>query len=940
MLKNSSLLFLLFAFLLQSCSKEISPLVLDKIHQNGWNQRLKQADLLKYEQNYPAARLAFQAILTKSDLTKVEYDYAFNQLIFCELSMNEDSLVNYSLTQYELKNDTSLLNSFNKADFFYNKGLNEYRNGTETANIWFDKALQYYKQEYTENHLKLGYAYTQLAMWHFEYGRSLLVFKNYLNLAQEVFYQNNTKQHIYSYFYLAKAMLFKMERSDNEISENCELGKIRIRKNTNYFDDVLYARILILQNFSYRLTAARKYTSDSINRRLFFQKSEDTINKAILLLNSKKHLRIHEALSNKASVYQNISQFENNNENKSNFWNTIKELESVINSHQKIKFAYPNLIKGYYLYQNEDKQMDMMKYLNLAIKEIEESKWNKTNSIDLVFALFKEHYRKRSDFKKALYTNAQELCFLANIPFDLNAIYSDKVKYGDYYQSIAYKHRGDIYWEYYNSNKKVKNLLMAKFCYEIADTLLFTTTLNNDLDVVLNLQNEIGESLYENVLKVCYELWNKNHNKMIIENAFRYIERQKAFFLTKEIGLEKFTSENKELRNLYVEQEKLRQKSLNFEQLEKIKTKIAEYNNNFKTQNIKLYDSLIIQELPNISNIQKKLDKEEAVLELKSFKNDLYLVLIEKNNVRFIKRNFSIHHQKSMDNIIFNVNSNSFNVRDYNLVYELLFKDIEHLWLKEKKINKLCIIPDKQFNLIPFDALMIKNEEDDKHFLVNYLAISISPSYKVWDINKNFQVSEQPKAVFFSYSERINNPFSLPSSHFELYSLKKFTHDVTIFDKTSCSSGNFLKLVKNYEIVHLSLHAQSNSSKLDSNIVYFSIKDNKLSDPLFSFEVNTIKTKNSLLILSACETAKGNKDFSEGIFSLTRSFYFSGFSNIIASLWKIEDKETSEIINNFYIYLSKKKNVTLALQKAKVTFIKNNPLKRNPYYWASIILNT
>jgi hypothetical protein len=72
--------------------------------------------------------------------------------------------------------------------------------------------------------------------------------------------------------------------------------------------------------------------------------------------------------------------------------------------------------------------------------------------------------------------------------------------------------------------------------------------------------------------------------------------------------------------------------------------------------------------------------------------------------------------------------------------------------------------------------------------------------------------------------------------------------------------------------------------------------------------------------------------------SFARAFLYAGCPSTINTLWKADDKPTSEILKTFYLYLGKGYSKDKALQKAKLDFIRNNPIDRNPAYWSHLIL--
>jgi tetratricopeptide (TPR) repeat protein/CHAT domain-containing protein len=75
-----------------------------------------------------------------------------------------------------------------------------------------------------------------------------------------------------------------------------------------------------------------------------------------------------------------------------------------------------------------------------------------------------------------------------------------------------------------------------------------------------------------------------------------------------------------------------------------------------------------------------------------------------------------------------------------------------------------------------------------------------------------------------------------------------------------------------------------------------------------------------LAVLSACETGLGEVAGGEGVFSLQRAFHLAGARNVVASLWKVDDRTTAALMALFYDKLwSHKKSALVALREAQLT---------------------
>ena len=89
-----------------------------------------------------------------------------------------------------------------------------------------------------------------------------------------------------------------------------------------------------------------------------------------------------------------------------------------------------------------------------------------------------------------------------------------------------------------------------------------------------------------------------------------------------------------------------------------------------------------------------------------------------------------------------------------------------------------------------------------------------------------------------------------------------------------------------------------------------------------------------LVVLSACETALGDLQGSEGVFGLQRAFKIAGVKNMVVSLWQVPDKETVELMTAFYTNLLSGKEVREAFYQAQ----KEMRAKYPPFFWAAFVL--
>ena len=94
----------------------------------------------------------------------------------------------------------------------------------------------------------------------------------------------------------------------------------------------------------------------------------------------------------------------------------------------------------------------------------------------------------------------------------------------------------------------------------------------------------------------------------------------------------------------------------------------------------------------------------------------------------------------------------------------------------------------------------------------------------------------------------------------------------------------------------------------------------------------------SLVVLSACRTGLGEDVRGEGLIGLTRGFMHAGASSVVASLWKVDDEATAELMKYFYTNMLKKGMPPAEALRAAQNTLRQNPQWRSPHYWAGFTL--
>jgi CHAT domain-containing protein len=111
---------------------------------------------------------------------------------------------------------------------------------------------------------------------------------------------------------------------------------------------------------------------------------------------------------------------------------------------------------------------------------------------------------------------------------------------------------------------------------------------------------------------------------------------------------------------------------------------------------------------------------------------------------------------------------------------------------------------------------------------------------------------------------------------------------------------------------------------------------------LTASEVAQLKLNADWVVLSACNTASGEKPGAEALSGLARAFFYAGGRSLLVSNWEIETKSAVALMVGTFAALTADPNLSHgeALQKSMLAMIDNSrhPEWADPKYWAPFIV--
>lgn len=149
-------------------------------------------------------------------------------------------------------------------------------------------------------------------------------------------------------------------------------------------------------------------------------------------------------------------------------------------------------------------------------------------------------------------------------------------------------------------------------------------------------------------------------------------------------------------------------------------------------------------------------------------------------------------------------------------------------------------------------------------------------------------------------------------------------------------------LLGQYRIVHFATHGILNDEYPELSGIVLSLYDDRGRPQEDGFlrlhDIYNLNLPVDLVVLSACRTGLGKNIRGEGLIGLTRGFMYAGASRIVASLWKVDDEATAELMKRFYGYMLKDgRSPAAALRQAQLS-MREQKRWHDPYFWAGFIL--
>jgi len=358
-----------------------------------------------------------------------------------------------------------------------------------------------------------------------------------------------------------------------------------------------------------------------------------------------------------------------------------------------------------------------------------------------------------------------------------------------------------------------------------------------------------------------------------------------------------------------------------------------------------------------LAEVQQLLGPDQSLVEYFVTNDAVYIWVVERDRMKFekveMRRKELVGLVKALRDSIYEVRQQvTFEKASKKLYQELLQKALAHVRGKE-----LIIVPHDVLHYVPFQALI---SDDGKYLIENY-TISYLSSASLLKFTTAKRRAKKGKKVLAMGNPDVGDPrMSLPHAEKEVAGLSKWYAEPTVLLRGEALEGQGKRLSPRHDILHFATHAELREEDPMTSALLLA-RGEEEDGRLEVREVFGMKLNADLVVLSACETALGKLSRGDELVGLTRAFIYAGTPSVVASLWRVEDSSTAELMAAFHRNLQTMTKAE-ALRQAQLAMMKGhepqdqgvnrgrdlttvaqrkpsrNARRGHPFFWAPFVL--
>lgn len=395
------------------------------------------------------------------------------------------------------------------------------------------------------------------------------------------------------------------------------------------------------------------------------------------------------------------------------------------------------------------------------------------------------------------------------------------------------------------------------------------------------------------------------------------------------------------------------------------------------------YDQIKDTTTYSVQQVQESIVEDDQTMLLEYFlaKNASYVWAIKRNDIKVFtlpKADDITEKVRAVYDLLANDKPDSDSDARLNKASTELSQMVLGPLAGQLNAGRLIIVADGALNYIPFQLLPNPDDQTPlvaKYEIVNAPSASIlgqlrqekqqrAPKTKVlaafgdpvfpsnYEQFKNSAAGEMvasnrsPNSRNIDVKADVTDPSTSQSLIFTKFELKKLSDIAgpgSLIATGFKASRSVLETTEfsKYAILHIATHGVLDPENPEKSGFLLSLVDSA-RNPQKGFitmqDVYDLKCPVDLVVLSACRTALGKDVRGEGLIGLTRGFMHAGASSVVASLWKVDDEATSELMKYFYANMLQQGMPPARALRAAQNTLRQNSQWQSPHFWAGFTL--
>lgn len=282
-----------------------------------------------------------------------------------------------------------------------------------------------------------------------------------------------------------------------------------------------------------------------------------------------------------------------------------------------------------------------------------------------------------------------------------------------------------------------------------------------------------------------------------------------------------------------------------------------------------------------------------------------------------------------------------------------LYADLVAPWRGElpRGVGHWIVVPDGVLASLPFEALAPAGEGGRR--LVETVAVSYAPSVTALGqleapasaakgaamlVVADPLVAARSPSAESGLATAAFDLAPLPRASAEARAIARYGGSGTEVLTGSLASQSRLRetALDRFRVIHFATHGLLDAGHPSRSGLLLTGEGN--ADGLLTArEIYRLRLKSDLVVLSACQTARGRILAGEGVQGLAQAFFHAGAGSVVATLWDVNDRRAERLMTAFYSRLAGGASKAEALTDAKRDLLAGEP-DLAPRYWAPFVL--